>query len=70
MVRGTGLVNLVHSSGEADDFLPLDYWVFASDADQKIKNDHFWTFLKASSRRTKCWQTTFYLIPGTRAVRI
>ena len=33
MVTGIGLVNLVHSSGEAGDFLPLDYRVYAPDAD-------------------------------------
>ena len=41
MVRGIGLVNLVHSSGQAGDFLPLDYRVYAPDQDQKTKNDHF-----------------------------
>ena len=41
MVTGIGLVNLVHSSGEAGDFLPLDYRVYAPDHDQLTKNDHF-----------------------------
>ncbi|HEX8349014.1 MAG TPA: transposase [Hymenobacter sp.] len=41
MVTGIGLVNLVHSSGQAGDFLPLDYRVYAPDQDQKTKNDHF-----------------------------
>ncbi|MEJ7663472.1 MAG: hypothetical protein WKG07_29950 [Hymenobacter sp.] len=41
MVTGIGLVNLVHSSGEAGDFLPLDYRVYAPDQDQQTKNDHF-----------------------------
>ena len=41
MVKGIGLVNLVHSSGQAGDFLPLDYRVYAPDQDQKTKNDHF-----------------------------
>ena len=41
MVIGTGLVNRVHSSGEAGDFLPLDYRVYASDQDGQTKNDHF-----------------------------
>nr|WP_162549988.1 transposase [Hymenobacter nivis] len=41
MVTGIGLVNLVHSSGEAGDFLPLDYCVYAPDADGQTKNDHF-----------------------------
>ena len=41
MVRGIGLVNLVHSSGEAGDFLPLDYRIYAPDEDGKTENDHF-----------------------------
>ena len=41
MVTGIGLVNLVHSSGEAGDFLPLDYRVYAPDQDGQTKNDHF-----------------------------
>ena len=41
MVRGIGLVNLVHSSGEAGDFLPLDYRIYAPDQDGLTKNDHF-----------------------------
>ena len=41
MVTGIGLVNLVHSSGEAGDFLPLDYRVYALDHDGQTKNDHF-----------------------------
>lgn len=36
MVRGIGLVNLVHSSGQAGDFLPLDYRMYAPDQDQKM----------------------------------
>ena len=41
MVTGIGLVNLVHSSGEAGDSLPLDFRLYAPDLDQKTKNDHF-----------------------------
>lgn len=41
MVQGIGLANLVHRSGEAGDFLPLDYRVYAPEQDQKTKNDHF-----------------------------
>ena len=41
MVRGIGLVNLVHSSGEAGDFLPLDDRIYAPDLDGRTKNDHF-----------------------------
>ncbi len=40
-VTGIGLVNLVHSSGESGDFLPLDYRVYAPDEDQLTKNQHF-----------------------------
>ena len=39
LVRGIGLVNLVHSSGEAGDFLPLDYRFYAPDHDEQMKND-------------------------------
>nr|WP_162549811.1 transposase [Hymenobacter nivis] len=41
MVTGIGLVYRVHSSGEAGDFLPLDYRVYAPDTDGQTKNDHF-----------------------------
>ena len=43
MVTGIGLVNLVHNSGEAGDFLPLDYRVCAPGHDGQTKNDHFLT---------------------------
>ena len=35
MVTGIGLVNLVHSNGEAGDFLPLDYRVYVPDHDRR-----------------------------------
>ena len=41
MVTGIGLVNLVHSSGEAGDFLPLDYRLYAPDHDEQTRNDYF-----------------------------
>ena len=41
MVTGSGLVNLVHSNGQAGDFLPLDYRVYAPQDDEQTKNDHF-----------------------------
>jgi len=41
MVTGIGLVNLVHSSGEAGDFMPLDFRIYAPELDKKTKNDHF-----------------------------
>ena len=41
LVRGIGIVNLVHSSGSDGDFWPIDYRIYAPDADGKTKNDHF-----------------------------
>jgi len=41
LVRGIGLVNLVHSSGQPGDFYPIDYRVYAPDTDGKTKNQHF-----------------------------
>jgi hypothetical protein len=41
LVRGIGVVNLVHSSGREGDFYPIDYRIYAPEADGKTKNDHF-----------------------------
>jgi hypothetical protein len=41
LVRGIGVVNLVHSSGQPGDFYPIDYRVYDPDADGKTKNDYF-----------------------------
>ncbi len=41
VVRGIGVVNLVHSAGAAGDFYPIDYRIFAPDVDGKTKNEHF-----------------------------
>lgn len=41
LVRGIGIVNLVHSTGGAGDFWPLDFRIYAPDADGKTKNEHF-----------------------------
>ena len=41
LVRGIGIVNLVHSAGQDGDFWPIDYRIYAPDADGKTKNDHF-----------------------------
>jgi DDE superfamily endonuclease len=40
-VKGIGVVNLVHSNGQAGDFYPIDYRVYAPAQDHKSKNDHF-----------------------------
>lgn len=41
LVRGIGIVNLVHSTGNAGDFYPIDYRIYAPDDDGKSKNEHF-----------------------------
>ena len=41
LVRGIGVVNLVHSAGDGKDFYPIDYRIYAPDQDGKTKNDHF-----------------------------
>ena len=41
LVRGIGIVNLVHSAGVKQDFFPMDYRIYAPDQDGKTKNDHF-----------------------------
>lgn len=39
LVRGIGVVNLVHTNGK--DTYPIDYRIYANEADGKTKNDHF-----------------------------
>ena len=41
LVRGIGVVNLVHSSGEDGECHPIDFRIYAKEADGKSKNDHF-----------------------------
>jgi hypothetical protein len=41
LVRGIGIVNLVHSVGDKEDFYPIDYRIYAPDQDGKTKNEHF-----------------------------
>lgn len=41
LVRGIGVVNLVHSAGPDGEFWPIDYRIYAPDADGATKNDHF-----------------------------
>jgi SRSO17 transposase len=40
LVRGIGVVNLVHTNGQ-DDFNPIDFRIYAKMYDGKTKNDHF-----------------------------
>jgi len=46
LVRGIGIVNLVHSDGEA--FYPIDYRLYAPEQDGKSKNEHFREMLIAA----------------------
>ena len=41
LVRGIGVVNLVHTSGEDGECYPIDFRIYAKEADGKSKNDHF-----------------------------
>lgn len=41
LVRGIGVLNLLHSSGRDGDFYALDYRIYAPECDGKTKNDHF-----------------------------
>ena len=45
-VKGIGLVNFVHSSGNDGDFWPIDYRVYSPQDDGKTKNDHFQEMFK------------------------
>ena len=40
LVKGIGVINLVHSDGQRD-FNPIDYRIYAPATDGKTKNDHF-----------------------------
>lgn len=46
LVKGIGVVNLVHSDGT--DYYPIDYRVYAPEYDGKTKNDHFREMLLAA----------------------
>lgn len=46
LVKGIGLVNLVHTNGAMGDFYPINYRVYNPDADGKSKNDHFQEMFK------------------------
>jgi len=41
VVKGIGVVNLVHSNGQDGNFYPIDYRVYAPEVDHKSKNHHF-----------------------------
>lgn len=41
LVRGIGVVNLVHTTGKEGAHYPIDFRIYAKEADGKTKNDHF-----------------------------
>jgi hypothetical protein len=41
LVKGIGLVNLVHTNGSLGDFYPVNYRIYNPDGDGKSKNEHF-----------------------------
>ncbi len=41
LIKGIGLVNLVHTNGSLGDFYPVNYRVYNPDGDNKSKNEHF-----------------------------
>lgn len=61
LVKGIGLVNLVHTNGFEGDFYPVNYRVYDPDEDGKTKNDHFREmFVQAnSSQRIKARNIAF-----------
>ena len=49
LVKGIGLVNLVHTNGFLGDFYPVNYRVYNPDSDGKSKNDHFQEMFKQAN---------------------
>lgn len=41
LVRGIGVINLVHTNGQEHGFYPIDYRIYDPDGDGKSKNTHF-----------------------------
>ena len=61
LVRGIGIVNLVHSSGEKNDFYPIDYRIYNNEVDGKTKNEHFRTmFIKAIASKDLVCRTILF----------
>ena len=52
-MRGIGVVNLLHTSGEAGDFFPIDFRVYSPETDGKTKNEHFLEML-IRAKSDKC----------------
>ena len=60
-IRGIGIVNLVHTSGEENDFFPIDFRIYDNTTDGKTKNEHFREmFLSAiRTKHIKCRTVLF-----------
>ncbi len=59
LVRGIGIVNLVHSDGR--DFYPIDFRIYSPEADGQTKNEHFREmFLAAISEKKLKAQTVLF----------
>ena len=41
LVKGIGVVNLVHTTDQDGEYYPIDFRIYAKDTDGKTKNDHF-----------------------------
>lgn len=41
LVKGIGVVNLLHTNGEEGEYYPIDFRIYAKNTDGKTKNDHF-----------------------------
>ncbi len=61
LVKGIGLVNLLHSTGLEGEFCPIDYRVYAPEEDGKTKNEHFQEmFIRANAdKRIKARRIAF-----------
>lgn len=61
LVRGIGVVNLVHTDGVEGNYYPIDYRIYAPEQDGKTKNDHFRDMLTnaVSNKRIKAKKVLF-----------
>ena len=61
LVKGIGLVNLVHTNGAMGEFYPINYRIYNPDSDGKTKNDHFQEMFKQaiSSQEIKARNIAF-----------
>ena len=62
LVKGIGIVNLVHAHQGNDH--PLDFRVYAPDADGKTKNDHFRDMIRQAFEEKELKHEPFYSIVG------